>query len=267
MDLDGICSAAIVKYFHSKALLYPFDYGMEFPFDLINQDDEVYLVDISLPPKDMVKLNSMCDLRWIDHHVSAINKMKETRLYWFGRQEIGVGACELCWKYFSNTPVPKGIHLLSEYDVWRLTTEVVEYQLGLKLVDLDPRNSGDFHYNVLREEIIPYHCKNGRVVKRYLDISNEKSMHDNAFLTTIQGHSAIAVNQIAANSLTFKSHPLYKVVDILCKFGMRNEKWHVSFYSLKDSVDVSQIALMFGGGGHFSAAACQVSCLENVLNT
>lgn len=116
-DLDGHCSGAIVKLAHPECEMIPINYGQEFPWDTIILGETVFMVDFSLPAGDMKALNLNSDLRWIDHHKSAIEAL--SGLY-KGIREIGLGACELVWRYcFPNDPVPYAVHLLSVYDVWR----------------------------------------------------------------------------------------------------------------------------------------------------
>jgi hypothetical protein len=96
-DLDGICSAAIVKHFVPECELYGMDYGDEFPWaallpqgacpDIVSappavvqmelecllrrklcEPRTVYMVDFSLPPEDMKTLAEVSNLVWIDPH-------------------------------------------------------------------------------------------------------------------------------------------------------------------------------------------------------
>jgi hypothetical protein len=56
-DLDGHCSAAIVKNLYPNCELIGVDYGEIFQWDKIKTGVEVCMVDFSLPVKDMRKLN------------------------------------------------------------------------------------------------------------------------------------------------------------------------------------------------------------------
>lgn len=137
-DLDGVCSAAIVKHFVPDCELHGIDYGDTFPWDKVRpgidaENDPlwadcfkpengyvagesweqlrftkraVYLVDFSLKPEDMKRLAEVSDLVWIDHHRTALKA-------WFEDPErpvakvvgdIRFAACELTWMYFAAGP-------------------------------------------------------------------------------------------------------------------------------------------------------------------
>jgi len=132
-DLDGYCSGAIVKYRFPEAVMYPINYGDEFPWGEIAEDDEVFMVDFCLQPEhQMLKLYEVLrsdeekehdrdgNLCWIDHHVSAIKAMEDIGCYPYGRTGVSKAACELTWEYlFPNRPVPLAVKLLSAYDAWK----------------------------------------------------------------------------------------------------------------------------------------------------
>ena len=68
-DLDGHCSGAIVKHKYPECELIGINYGDEFPWDDLDIDDPIYMVDFSLQPFDqMIKLGKHFNLIWIDHH-------------------------------------------------------------------------------------------------------------------------------------------------------------------------------------------------------
>lgn len=152
-DLDGHCSGAIVKYRFPEAVMHPINYGQEFPWQEIQPEDEVYMVDFCLQPfEGMYALQDRCaSLVWIDHHSSAINSMFEMRStlggnWWIvGVRDTTKAACELTWEYlFPDKPVPLAVKLLSLYDSWtyqghELEEMVLPFQVRLRMEDLDPR--------------------------------------------------------------------------------------------------------------------------------
>jgi len=80
-DLDGHCSGAIVKHFNPECEMFPINYGQTFPWEKIQEDEWIYMVDFSLQPfEDMVKLNQSCNLVWIDHHATAIEDRRKSGL-------------------------------------------------------------------------------------------------------------------------------------------------------------------------------------------
>lgn len=131
-DLDGVCSAAIVKHFVPDCELYGIDYGEEFPWDLVRPGPdgtaqepwksvasvdersggltvvtcpkrEVYMVDFSLQPcSEMSRLAKLTHLTWIDHHKTALDAAMGLEV--LGYQTAYLAACELTWLWFSRVP-------------------------------------------------------------------------------------------------------------------------------------------------------------------
>ena len=118
-DLDGRCSGAIIKYEYTDCEMIGINYGNEFPWDIIEKDETVFMVDFCLQPfgaMDRLALN--CNLVWIDHHKSAIEEYGTHRSI-DGLRKIGIGACALVWEFlYPQRSIPYGIQMLAEYDVW-----------------------------------------------------------------------------------------------------------------------------------------------------
>ena len=79
-DMDGKCAGAIVfKAQHGEGEYLPINYKDDFPFDKIQRDEEVIIVDFSLQNDgDWEKLLEITqDIIWIDHHKTAIEKNRK----------------------------------------------------------------------------------------------------------------------------------------------------------------------------------------------
>ena len=113
-DLDGHASGAILKYKYPEAKTFGMNYGDPLPEIIIGE--QVFMVDFSLPTKEMDTLSSRCNLVWIDHHKSAMEVVDPAIP---GLRKIGLGSCSLVWQYCEfDRMVPYAVMLLSEHDVW-----------------------------------------------------------------------------------------------------------------------------------------------------
>ena len=61
IDEDGKCAAFWVNklarhYDGYEKEFIPINYGMDFPFDIIHQDEQIYIVDFSILPEQMEQL-------------------------------------------------------------------------------------------------------------------------------------------------------------------------------------------------------------------
>lgn len=167
-DLDGVCSGAVVHKFEPDAELCGYDYGQKFPWALacpelyhgclvdsppvfldglvrLKAKRRVYMIDVSLPAADMMKLHQVCDLIWIDHHRTAIEACAGIHPDIVGVRSTKMSACELTWLWFTEdrnvfqsrmgaetsfllgpedtraallARIPLAVKLLGRYDIW-----------------------------------------------------------------------------------------------------------------------------------------------------
>lgn len=280
-DLDGKASGAIVNYFEEENLtLYPFDYGDEFPWELINKDTTVYMVDVSLPDKDMYKLNDVSkELIFIDHHISKIksldlNRMDNTKKI----LKNGKAACELTWEYFSKEEdLPLSILYLSLYDTWRHAEHkdreyILNFQLGLSGVDNDPE---DYVWEILFQpgitNLFSRLISKGETIQEYMD-KKKIEIDSKIFKRTVnldgKDYSALLLNSsITKGSLTFEFNEDYLKADFLIVYGFDGSNWTFHIYSAKSdaSVDCSALAGKFGGGGHKQAAGFKSPIIPDIF--
>lgn len=286
-DLDGMCSGAIVKHVFTDCELYGINYGQDFPWDKIQQDDTVFMVDFGLQPFDgMVRLNGMCKLHWIDHHKTALDDAYKAGFLASGGQLLvdGRSGCELTWEYVSNMrdpgnpslpPEPLAVHLLGRYDVWdHSDPRALQFQYGMRqFKDTYPENQELWQRAFYSEGFTDMVVKDGRLLLEYEDSQNAKFCKAYAFETELcLGHKdcptewpthmfpAVCVNRGFTNSKVFDSvyDPTKHLLMItFCRLKLPARKWTVSLYSTRDDVDCGAIAREFGGGGHRGAAGFQ----------
>jgi len=259
-DLDGHCSGAIIKREFIDCEMYPINYGEPFPWDDIQPDDIVYMVDFSLHPfDDMLKLNEMCFLIWIDHHKTALTAHEGAIKELKGLRRNGIGACQLVWELlYGDRKVPYGIQLLAEYDVWNhLNRDTLPFQWGLRTYDTNPENQILWDRLIDNRGFVSRVVNEGKTILKYVNQYNEKYAKAASFETELDGLRCIAINKGMANSQLFDSVWDATKYDAMLSFCWYKDKWTVSLYSDREDVDVSDIAKGRGGGGHKGAAGFQ----------
>lgn len=282
-DLDGICSAAIVRLAHPAAELIGINHGDPFPWETIELGEVVYMVDFSLQPfEEMTRLVQACDLRWIDHHKSAINDMKEhNREIDFARglQRDGIGACWLVWEFFHGTKrLPRAVELLARYDVWdHEDPDTLPFQYGIRTLEMaaDPRHEawgillGDAGFN--DQQLVDEILVDGAAILRYIDNDNALKARALCFDHELEDRDGrllrcLCANFGPANSQFFDSKwdPAKYDAMLLFSFRPRSRQWTISLYTTRDDIDVSDWAKQMGGGGHKGAAGFQVDYLSEV---
>ncbi len=262
-DLDGKCSAAIIKNKYPKCELMPINYGQPFPMNKIKNNEEIYMVDFSLQPfEQMLELNDMADLIWIDHHSSAINESVFFNVQdnINGRRDVRLAACELVWHYTHNEPIPKGVTYLGRYDVWdhHSNKDILSFQYGMRALDADPSLKIWEDVFISDEVFIDNIVREGRAILNYIKIDNTEYIEIFGFETTIDNFKCICANRGKTNSQLFESiwdEAKYDIMLTFCR--LPSDQWTVSLYTTKNAINVGKIAKKFGGGGHSGAAGFQ----------
>lgn len=254
-DFDGILSREIFKLsYKDNADYLGWDYGQPVPDT--EGYDHLFMVDISIE-----ELMDDPRLVWIDHHISAINKYnKEVP----GLRIDGVAACRLAYQYlfgardakkedYVNRKVfePECVRLAGEYDIWdKRDPDAEVFQLGLK--------SEEVRWDYLLNDFSGTHytqtiLNKGKAVQYYVENRNKEIAERIAFTMEFDGKLFLAMNT-QGNSLVFDSLN-QEGYDGLLLFYYARDKWKVSMYHTKHKtdIDLSEIAVKYGGGGHRGA--------------
>lgn len=269
-DLDGKCAAAIVKREYPDCELIGVDYPDKPDFEKIQPGDTVLVVDFSFEPGDMERLTNSCDLMWIDHHKSALENAKG-RIYEndLGKREIGKAGCELTWEYlFPKEPMPEAVRLLGRYDVWdRKNIDwwekyILPFQYGMKIMRcFPPDNIWEIllQNNAYSEKWLNVLLKKGTAILDYEEQQSAIYAEAMAFPVEFEGHKAWAINKALSNSKIFeKTFPDALKRPLWILFSYKAGVWKYSLYCFPLSgIDVSKIAVKYGGGGHAGAAGFQ----------
>lgn len=259
-DFDGRCSGAILKKMFPECEMRGINYGEPFPFELISQNEIVYLVDYGLQPfNEMEKLNSMCHLVWIDHHASAIEEANARSFNCPGIRRIGTAGCELTWEYlFPDVSMPKAVHLLGRYDVWMWQDiqGALEFQYGLRLWgECLPEDQALWDMYLSSDDSFTNAAiERGCAFVKYEEMQNAAYAKATAFEVEFDGLRCIAINRGLTGSLIFKTVYDPAKHDAMLSFYRNAHHWMVSLYADKPEVDVGKVCKARGGGGHKGAA-------------
>lgn len=262
-DLDGHASGAIVKFARPDCEMIGINYGDIFPFESINPDELVYMVDFTLQPfEQMERLDGICNLVWIDHHKTELEEAEKRKFDPNGIRRIGIGACFLVCEYFGMAEIPEAIRLLAEYDVWNHSDErTLPFQYGFRFFENTyPDNQELWESFILNDNRVNEVCLLGDSLLLFEMRQNQKYCRAYAFETTLENYTAICANKGMTSSKLFDTVYIPDKHDLMitfCRMKLPAHQWTVSLYSTKDNVDCGKIARKFGGGGHKGAAGFQ----------
>lgn len=276
-DFDGIFCQEIAKHFLPDANLIGWEYGE--PEPVVPLEHDLWIMDLSVPG-----LMDHPRLVWIDHHKSAIEKYPATIA---GYRIDGVAACRLAWQWFTHdiarhvmsdpsylplkgefvrreVSEPLAVRLAGEYDVWdKRDSDADLFQHGLRSQELTDSVWRSLLDKTESPDVVIDLLKQGFVVAYATQRHNDLVIGNNGFDLEWEGLKFLACNNGSYNSHLFiagiKPHH-----DALLGFTMRaNRKWTVSLYGApgKPNVDLSAIAVKYGGGGHKQASGFTIEKL------
>lgn len=259
-DLDGKCSAAIVKKHSPKCEMFGIQYGEEFPWHVIEQDEIVVLVDFCLEPfSDMIKLNDLVQLIWIDHHKSSVKYIEQYGFQASAKQVISKyekAACESTWEhFFPDKPVPYPLLLISAYDTMQthLYKGCAEFEYGMKVYDTSVDSP------IWKPILSDNYNKVGKIIKQGVEVLSYQKItaaayaESCAFEVQFEGLNCIAINTDVKGSPQFESVYNADKHDAMLRFSYNNSQWDCSLYCFKKEVDIFSVCCKYGGGGHDTA--------------
>lgn len=260
-DHDGKGSAAIVGRKFGDVEYLGFNHDMDVPWEAINRHNEIVVCDIALPLDIMFELSQSKDFTWIDHHLSVIEEyeaaIKSGKPEIKGLRENGTAAIELTWRYFfPDEVIPEGVKLLALNDLYDLRDKRVRpFEYAFQSLGVNkPQDTNWLDLFDGRIDIDEMVLK-GNAILSWVHNRNHRLCKAMAFESKYKGKKCICANMPQGYSEFYDGVRNIKNFAFMCNFFMSGKNtWNLSFYTVRDDIDVSKIAAEFGGGGHKRAA-------------
>lgn len=294
-DMDGIFCREIARKFlppdtefigwnfGDPALIVPDPpfYVMDLPLDRPFGYDFQKSAELlgSTATADYVRLKKAV---WIDHHKSSIESHPSDIP---GYRIDGVAACRLAWQWFirgschnpgpnlgvgmpqredfSDRTVfePLSVQLAGEYDVWDHRGDGdLEFQFGM-------RAESEPVWPMLLSENNGYTdaiVKQGKVCMAYAKNVDASIVNTRSYVMEWEGLRWLTMNIIRCNSQSFEAKDIPETGhDALLAFYYNGKTWTVSLYHARHrtDLDLSKIAVKYGGGGHKGACGFTTATL------
>ncbi|MCE9624916.1 MAG: hypothetical protein K8R69_05605 [Deltaproteobacteria bacterium] len=260
---DGAAAAAVIRSKYPDAECVPMTHGE--PIEADPRGKKVFIVDFSFPPEILEKLKSQAaEVLWYDHHKTALPIRDQ--LGW-GVLDLSESGASLTWKQeYPDEALPKILAYVKDKDLWEWKlpdSRAVSMDLRNTVGVLDPKsetwkqlidhlNEADFKKIVERGE---YALLSQRL--------NILSGVRNGFELDFHGHHAFAVNwSLEASDI---GEYIYREMGyaVAVLFYYTGKTWSFSLRS--PSVDVSELAQKYGGGGHPGAAGFRQDSIDWLL--
>lgn len=268
-DMDGYAAAHAVKTYKNltdtdiKNDFIELDHSEKDKdkFDVCSVFEEVWIVDYSFTEKTChilkTLLDKKCKIRWIDHHASSLNLLKNHPEFAVipGIIRNGISGAALTYMYcflkeYDINECPKYIQLVSDYDCWHLKMNPLTDYFKLyfdyredKWACLD-----ELYENRHSVQFITKCCEIGKIIKSYIDSDNTFYRNAYGYEAEFEGLTVFVVNK-DTNSWIFGD--LIKKYPMVVNFAFDGENYKYSLYADESfDTDCSKIAEKHGGGGH-----------------
>lgn len=233
------------------AQFVPMRYGDNPP--ILSADDDVFIVDFSFPRAILQYLRDRAgSLVVIDHHQTAARDLHGLD---FCRFDMAKSGAVLTWEYlFPDEPVPEFFLYLQDRDLWQWELpRSREFSAGLNAY---PRDFQRWHSFIQATRGIETLQNEGTILLRGEQQYLKRAESWPVSMVDIGGYAVPCVNAThlvseLGNQLA-EGHPfaaIYSDIGDRRKFSLR---------SAPDGVDVSEIAWLYGGGGHRHAAGFEI---------
>lgn len=275
-DLDGYVGGCICRANNENAevLCLNYDNKEKLPnTSFFLPYKQIFIVDYSFSPQTMLWLQENKDVRWIDHHVTAIKNSKDHGYNnMSGLRDTDYCGAELAWKYYygEKTPIPEFIKMVGEFDTFRshkdkrfFNDSVMPFFYGCQsfIENLNPLNYGDENFSGTigvfeNDKNVSKMIKVGKPIFEYLRQTWRENASTNAFVRKIWGYNVLCLNSAENGSMQLDESFDASKHDIMLKFHFNGKNWCYGVYTdtnAKPNINVGEIASKYGGGGHKGA--------------
>lgn len=257
---DGLASAWATREGINRTLKEEYDvvtipakYGQRAP--VVNQTDQLYIVDFSYDRETLLDLKEQVEeIVVLDHHTTAHEALKGLDFCVFDMEKSGA---RLAWDHFFPEKEPPGWLLyIEDRDLWKWELNNTEefttwlFSKPLVLETLDKVHAEECTHPGL--EFYDLAIQQGRSMLEFRDQLVQRIVKD-AVPAKLGDHTVYTVNTCVlcsevgnaiADMYDACAAVYYHCGDGTVKFSLRS----------KGDLDVSEIAKLFGGGGHKNAA-------------
>ena len=247
------------RHFGSDAEYIAVEHQSPIPDGL--QDKEIYLLDFTYPEKIVRKLmDENKRVTAIDHHVSVADV---TRMTQDGVYDNDHSGAMLTWMYFhSDTPAPFLIKVIEDHDLHRFAIPETEDLFDwMELFDFEFKVFDRIAEELEKPETLQAALEKGRFIRRYREKMIERFVVNSSYEVELEGRTVGAINTELYHSETATA--LAEKYGVGIAWRVRPRGVYVSLRS-RGEVDVSIIAVHYGGGGHAKSAGFVVRSPEDL---
>jgi len=270
-DTDGHAAAAVVKQYHPDAWVVITNYKKQIHLNKFKPGDTVYVTDFSLS-KEVFEILAGKNIRiiWCDHHMQAVEELQKQGWNCEGIRRGDYSGAMLTWMYFNPDKTfdqaPDFLKLVNWYDLWQHDKDprIRAFVYGIGLWDTRPGYvAGDRLWNNLfsntGDAVLKNIVMHGQVVQKYVEKYQDLMCSELAYRTVVDTpkgpKNVLAMAVRSGNSSIYERQDVHDIDALFTsQFFANIGQYRSSMYSPDNVKEILEIANMFGGGGHPTAA-------------
>lgn len=269
-DLDGWASSAVVLRKYPTATFCGYNYEPKLPI-LAKEYDIVFMVDCSCSVEEMKYLmENNKKFIWIDHHAKKIlDTLKVMNPDGLRDTDNKNSACVLTWKYLFPKKKPSDVLLyIEDQDIWKFTLPNSR-EINMAL-NIDCKDNRMYLERLLYDDIFAVNLlmllEHGTLYLK-METNQIDFLLKTVRVIDFHGYKTGVINSPLHTSMIghrlLEKNPDIQVVLIWYCFG---DDVMCSLRSRGD-VNVSDIAMKYGGGGHKPASGFRIKkdVIEKIL--
>ncbi len=220
------------------------------------RDKCVLMIDFTFKSTVLKEINRVSSKFIIlDHHVTSFDEVKAAELNHHSVLDVEHSGCWLGWKYcYPDEELPEFLQYIQDRDLWRheLPNTKAFVASFYPTVDYDL----DEWLKLRNDDIVKKHIANGEIILKHQNLEIENMAKHATYIHNWRGYNIRAIN--ATTLISDLGNYLSHTCDFALIWWYDAEKDIIKVSLRSDSegnnVNVAQIALEFGGGGHANAA-------------
>ena len=264
-DMDGYSSAAVVEHFVNNCYCRPVNYNNYLPtLEEIHKTgkefDTIYIVDYSFTNDTLYLLQELLEeynVVWIDHHKSSLGVLDQLQ-YDNLSYCVNIDYCGAIntWEYFTTEPIPYCLQLVDSWDTWKHFDEN-DFCFKLFFDTKKARQSIDIFKDLLNKsseeayEQIQSYLDECKILENYI-LNEYNLILKRTYTVEFNGYNCIVANCNIKSSMVFGNEIANYDFGIVWFYN--GDTYNYSIYTAYEDLDASQIAELYGGGGHKAAA-------------
>ena len=258
---DGFTAAwAAFRSLGTKAQYIPVENQVAVPEGLTGK--RIYTLDITFPRSVTEQLmRDNTQVTSLDHHVTVEDVTKMTHDFRYASDKSGA---RLAWEYFHpDEPVPYLVRIVEDFDLHRLAIpETLTLFDWLDMFDFDFKQYTKIARQLDTPTGLRRALRQGALIRQYREQAVQRLVHNAAYEVRFGDYRVLAVNT------EIYHHEVASALAAGRPFGVawriRREGVYVSLRSATDGINVGELAMQFGGGGHAHAAGFLVRSVTDL---